>query len=142
MVGSITHCTGYRAAAVASSTLLAGLGIDAEPHAPLPEGVADAVAVPDELAMLDHLSRSAPTTHWDRLLFSAKESVYKTWFPLTGRWLGFEDAHLRIDPADGTFTARLQVDGTRRDGGPPLRTLHGHYLVTHLLVMTAVWVDR
>jgi len=29
-----------------------------------------------------------PGPSWDRLLFSAKESVYKAWFPLTGRWLG------------------------------------------------------
>ena len=47
--------------------------------------------------------------HWDRVLFSAKESIYKAWFPLTGRWLGFEEASLSIDPAAGTFAARLHV---------------------------------
>jgi 4'-phosphopantetheinyl transferase EntD len=25
--------------------------------------------------------------NWDRLLFSAKEAVYKAWFPLVGEWL-------------------------------------------------------
>ncbi len=40
------------------------------------------------------LAAARPEVSWDRLLFSAKESVYKTWFPLTGRWLGFEDAEL------------------------------------------------
>ncbi len=43
-----------------------------------------------------------PGPSWDRLLFSAKESVYKAWFPLTGRWLGFEEAAITINPADGT----------------------------------------
>ena len=33
VVGSMTHCAGYRAAAVARSDRLLGIGIDAEPHA-------------------------------------------------------------------------------------------------------------
>jgi len=48
---------------------------------------------------------------WDRVLFSAKESVYKAWFPLTGRWLGFEEASIMILPSDRTFVARFLVDG-------------------------------
>ena len=36
--------------------------------------------------------------HWDRLIFSAKESVYKAWYPLARRWLGFEEAAVSIDP--------------------------------------------
>ena len=38
VAGSITHCPGYRAAAVAMGTEVASLGIDAEPHEPLPGG--------------------------------------------------------------------------------------------------------
>jgi 4'-phosphopantetheinyl transferase EntD len=33
-----------------------------------------------------------PEVYWDRVLFCIKESTYKAWFPLTHRWLGFEDA--------------------------------------------------
>ncbi|SNT48614.1 4'-phosphopantetheinyl transferase EntD (siderophore biosynthesis) [Asanoa hainanensis] len=137
-VGSITHCAGYRAAAVARAVDLAGVGIDAEPHGPLPDGVADVVAGPDELAML---ARARPGTHWDRVLFSAKESIYKVWYPLTGRWLGFEDVHLAIDPVTSTFRGRILIDGTRADGGPPLTELHGSYLIEHGLVLTAVAVS-
>lgn len=36
VTGSITHCDGYRAAAAARTADLAGLGIDAELHAPRP----------------------------------------------------------------------------------------------------------
>jgi 4'-phosphopantetheinyl transferase EntD len=138
VVGSITHCAGYRAAAVASAAALASLGIDAEPHGPLPDGVQEAVTVPEEDELLATLSRADPTTYWGRLLFSAKESVYKAWYPLTARWLGFEDACLSIDPDAGTFTARLLVDGTRVDGGPPLTELRGRYVATHGLILTAV----
>jgi 4'-phosphopantetheinyl transferase EntD len=48
-------------------------------------GVLDRISLPDERAMLGDLA--APGPRWDLLLFSAKESVYKAWFPLTGRWL-------------------------------------------------------
>ncbi|GLY98687.1 4'-phosphopantetheinyl transferase superfamily protein [Actinoplanes sp. NBRC 103695] len=140
VVGSITHCTGYRAAAVAPASELASLGIDAEPHGPLPPDVPEAVTTGDELAMLDDLSNENPSVHWDRVLFSAKESVYKAWFPLTGRWLGFEDAELRFDPAAGTFQAKILIDGARTDEGPPLAELTGRFLVAQGLVATAVTV--
>ncbi|MEU2614804.1 4'-phosphopantetheinyl transferase superfamily protein [Micromonospora sp. NPDC007271] len=142
VIGSITHCTGYRAAAVARDTALASLGIDAEPHGPLPDGVGGAVTTAGEPELLRRLSHADPSVHWGRLLFSAKESVYKAWYPLTGRWLGFEEAELSIDPASRSFTARLLVDGTRADGGPPLTALHGRYLVADGLVVTAVSIGH
>lgn len=140
VVGSITHCAGYRAAAVAPITALAGIGIDAEPHGPLPPGVLRAVVTPDEPELLAQLAITDPSTHWDRLLFSAKESVYKAWYPLTGRWLGFEDARLSFNPGAAAFTAHLLVDGSRIDGGPPLTALHGRYLTTQGLIVTATIV--
>jgi 4'-phosphopantetheinyl transferase EntD len=108
--GSITHCAGYRAAAAAPATAVASVGIDAEPDEPLPAGVLDAIALPAERTMVDRLLAAGPAVCWDRLLFSAKESVYKAWFPLTHRWLDFAEAELELDP-DGTYTARLLVPG-------------------------------
>jgi 4'-phosphopantetheinyl transferase EntD len=140
VVGSITHCAGYRAAAVAPDAVVAGIGIDAEPNAALPEGVARAVTVPDELPQLAALDRAHPEIHWGRLLFSAKESVYKAWYPLTGRWLGFEDARVTIDAVSRTFTAHLLAAGTRRDGGPPLTELTGRYATGSGLIVTATTV--
>ena len=85
--------------------------MDAEPHDTLPDGVLEAVASGGEQARLAALTAAGPGVCWDRLLFSAKESVYKAWFPLTRRWLGFEEACVDFDPASGSFTARLLVDG-------------------------------
>jgi 4'-phosphopantetheinyl transferase EntD len=139
VVGSITHCDGYRAVAVARADRLASIGIDAEPHDALPEGILERVTLPAERA---HLIELPPGQHWDRLLFSAKESVYKTWFPLTRRWLGFEDAAVLFapgpDPARGTFVAELLVDELPTVGGQPVRTLRGRYAVTDGLLGTAV----
>ena len=39
VLGSMTHCTGYAAAAVAPRPRISAVGIDAEPDAPLPDGV-------------------------------------------------------------------------------------------------------
>ena len=81
------------------------------PHGPLPDGVLNQVSLPAERARLGELAAAAPGVCWDRVLFSAKESVYKAWFPLARRWLGFDEADVTIDPADGTFRARLLVEG-------------------------------
>ncbi|HEX3945327.1 MAG TPA: 4'-phosphopantetheinyl transferase superfamily protein [Rhizomicrobium sp.] len=141
VVGSITHTMGFRAAAVAPMRVLASLGIDAEPNQPLPGGVEERITVRGEPKMLTALSRSFPGTQWGRLLFSAKESVYKAWYPLTGRWLGYEDASLTIDPA-GKFDAKLLVDDISTDGELLLTELHGRFLVARGLVTTAVAVPN
>jgi enterobactin synthetase component D / holo-[acyl-carrier protein] synthase len=133
LVGSLTHCAGYRAAAVARAANVGGIGIDAEPHGPLPDGVLHLVTTSEERDMLGALAREFPRTHWDRVLFSAKESVYKAWYPLTQRWLDFGDAQLSIDAARLTLSARLLVDG-------PLTQLHGRYLAAEDLILTAVSV--
>lgn len=140
VVGSITHTTGYYAAAVAESTVVRSVGVDAEEHGALPDGVLAHVAFGAEPGRLAALRAADPTVWWDRLLFSAKESVYKAWYPLTGRWLGFEDAELTIDLA-GRFDAAIRVDGTAADGGPPLRAMTGRWLVRGGLVVTAIALD-
>jgi 4'-phosphopantetheinyl transferase EntD len=139
VVGSITHCAGYRACAVARDRDVVTIGLDAEPHDTLPDGVLGAVASDAERSVLRTLAAAAPGVHWDRMLFSAKESAYKAWFPLTHRWLGFEDAHVTIDPADGTFTVRLLVDGPAVNGAV-LTGFRGRWLVSDGLIVTTIVV--
>jgi 4'-phosphopantetheinyl transferase EntD len=137
VVGSMTHCTGYRACAVARDRDLLTIGLDAEPHDKLPDGVLGAVSSPEERRRLAALAAAVPGTHWDRILFSVKESVYKAWFPLTRRWLGFEDASVTIDPEKGTFTARLLIDVPHLNDGP-LTGFTGRWLVDGGLIITAI----
>src|SRR5262252_10024330 len=89
VVGSITHCAGYRACAVSLARDMAAIGIDAEPCPPLDGraldgGLLTAVAGHAERAWLTELTAACPGTRWDRVLFCAKESVYKAWYPHTG----------------------------------------------------------
>ncbi|WP_030235979.1 4'-phosphopantetheinyl transferase family protein [Streptomyces sp. NRRL S-350] len=139
VVGSLTHCDGFRAAAVARAGTLASVGIDAEPALPLPEGVADVVALPVEQKRLAELAAADPGTPWDRLLFSAKESVYKAWFPLTGLFLEFNEAELEFSPA-GSFTARLLVPGPVV-GGRRVEGFEGRWAVREGLLATAIAVE-
>ena len=140
VVGSIAHCTGYCTAAVARSQDLVTVGLDAEPNAALPGGVLELVSLPAERARLRELAAAAPGTSWDRLLFCAKEAVYKAWFPLTGQWLGFADADITIDAADGTFSARLLVPVPALDGAPLGDGFAGRWLATDDLLLTAIAV--
>ena len=150
IVGSMTHCRGYRAAAVARAAgAVTGLGIDAEPHGPLPEGVFDTIARPDEMPGLAALAAERPQVRWDRLVFSAKESVYKAWFPVARRWLGFGEAVVDFAPEEeppaagmpgmsvmaaisGTFTARILQSGA------PITRMTGRWTIESGLVLTAI----
>jgi 4'-phosphopantetheinyl transferase EntD len=149
IVGSITHCAGYRAAAVARDREVLTIGIDAEPHQSLTDGVLKLISLPAERGRLRDLATEAPGVCWDRLLFSAKESVYKAWFPLARRWLGFADADITINAADGnaadgeamggTFEARLLVSAPAI-GGAPLTGFAGRWLVRDGVILTAITV--
>ncbi len=141
VVGSITHCDGYRAAAVAHASDVAAIGLDAEPGGPLPRGVLGVISLPAERTRLTALAGEWPAVCWDRLLFSAKESVYKAWFPLTGRWLGFEDADVTIR-TDGTFTARLLTEAQPEAQPPPPASFAGRWLAGDGLILTAIAVPR
>ncbi|WP_208855046.1 4'-phosphopantetheinyl transferase family protein [Rathayibacter tritici] len=122
IVGSMTHCDGMRAAAVARVGSVVGIGIDAEPDQPLPDGLLDFVSVPLERGPLAALAVRRPDVSWDRLLFSAKESVFKTWFPVTRRWLDFSDCAVEFDPNRGTFLATLLVPD-----GDAMQTMSGRW---------------
>lgn len=151
-VGSITHCRGYRAAAVARDSALASLGIDAEPNAPLHGQMLTAVAFGDELHEVRRLSGAHSEVCWDRLLFSAKESAYKAWYPLArarpdfddaDSWLSFGQMTVTVQVeqpvapvASGTFCAR-PVEGLEPSTRP---AFHGRWLAGGGLLLTAVAV--
>ncbi|MEV0977539.1 4'-phosphopantetheinyl transferase superfamily protein [Streptomyces sp. NPDC049915] len=146
VTGSMTHCEGYAAAALVAAADLASLGIDAEPHGPLPDGVLPTVSLPSERRRLAELAVALPGLHADRLLFSAKESVYKAWFPLTRRWLDFMEADidLRPDPGGGphgTLRAELLVPGPSVSGRV-VQHFEGRWTAGRGLLATAVTVPH
>jgi 4'-phosphopantetheinyl transferase EntD len=139
IVGSITHTRGYYAAAVARSDEVLTVGIDAEQHDVLPDGVLGVVTSPEEREMLAGLG-TENGVHWDRVLFSAKESVYKAWFPLTEKWLGFGDARLTFHPDENRFSVELLV-APPIVRGEPLTGFEGRFLIRDGFVVTAIVVS-
>lgn len=106
-VGSLTHCEGLRAAVVAPAEAVAAIGIDAEPLSVLGTSVAAAVLDSDERRLAAELGPHGPVT-----VFSAKEALFKAWYPATKRWLDFDGARLigvRPDPSGRSGTVTLAI---------------------------------
>ncbi|MBG6102165.1 4'-phosphopantetheinyl transferase EntD [Micromonospora vinacea] len=135
VVGSITHTAGYCAAAAAHTTDIRSVGMDAEQHREVNPGVRRLVLLPEEEAACARLPGG---TYWPVVLFSAKETVYKVWYPVVRSWLDFHDARLDIDPDAGTFTARIapaRVDAARDHDAPA--SITGRFVIADGLVRTA-----
>jgi len=139
IVGSITHCDLYAAAAVSWSHDFIGIGIDAEPNQPLPDGVLETIALPEEIVWIR--SASADGLAWDRLLFSAKESAFKAWYPIARTWIDFKDATFDAHPDGRSFDVRL-VEKGHAISGPGLSTLRGQYIFLNERLATAVAIVR
>ncbi|MGH3196843.1 MAG: 4'-phosphopantetheinyl transferase family protein [Streptosporangiaceae bacterium] len=132
VTGSITHCPGYRACAVARASDVTAIGIDAEPDEDLPDGLISAVAAAPEQAWIRRQAATMPAVHWERLIFSAKEAAAKCWYPLTGQWPGWHDLTVSAAAA-GTFTVCLPGGGQ----GLPA-SLTGRWLARDGLILTAI----
>ncbi|BCP52259.1 4'-phosphopantetheinyl transferase [Kaistia sp. 32K] len=90
LIGSLAHDDEFAVAVVArrgalANLGLASLGVDVEPAEPLPPEVEELIrAEGDQLAGIDPALAT-------RMLFSAKEAVYKAVFPLDGVILNHDD---------------------------------------------------
>lgn len=135
IVGSISHCQGYCGCAVALTERVGGIGLDVEVAAALPGEVIDEVCSPNELRRGDLPLELLPAL-WPRLVFSAKECVFKAGFPLTRMELGFQDLTVEPGPGPGVFTASLPPLLAARLGAPGFLT--GRYALTAAFLATGV----
>ena len=147
VTGSITHCPGYRACAVARTEDLAAIGIDAEPDEELPPELTDAVATAWERTWIQRQAAAGargPVVHWARLVFSAKEAAAKAWYPLAARWPDLAELTVAAtgpktgaSTGAGTGAGGLIVRLTGAAPGLPA-TLAGRWLARDGLIITAV----
>jgi 4'-phosphopantetheinyl transferase EntD len=138
IVGSIAHCPGYCAAVAAPRARFLTIGIDAEVNQPLPPGVFETITLEPERLSLP--VRPGDDICWDRVLFCAKESLYKAWFPLARRWLGFKDAVVTLDRDAGTFDIRLEVPAPMQQRRP-VTGFNGRWLANGRHIVAATFVD-
>lgn len=108
-VGSITHSQSFACAAIARGTEMRGLGIDSEP-------IFDDAAMNDAVPLaLDaneaRLIEGPRQRELATLIFSAKESLFKCLYPLTGVFFEFIDAQVEwialTEPCSGAFNVQL-----------------------------------
>jgi 4'-phosphopantetheinyl transferase EntD len=97
IIGSLAHDDDFAAAAVARRGLIIGLGVDVEPAEPLPADLVDLVlnAAERREAKGDRVKQ--------RLVFVAKEAVYKAIHPLDGTPLEYADIEVRIGEGGATL---------------------------------------
>jgi 4'-phosphopantetheinyl transferase EntD len=90
VVGSLSHDSRIAVAAVGWGRDFSALGINVEPREPLPSEQLDLVATPQERAK----NRWSP--YYERLLFAAKEAVYKAVYPLDQTLLDHQDVEVSL----------------------------------------------
>lgn len=134
MVGSITHCDGYCAAAVAYREKVCGVGIDAEVATPLGEEVS-LICTPRELEIA--AGSGVPSALLPSMIFSAKESFYKLYYPLAGAFLDFFDVEITVI-GNGGFDVELINDAMPDFSG--LRRCQGRFAFHQGYVFSAVIV--
>lgn len=98
ITGSLAHDDDMAVAAVAPVSHIASLGIDVEPADPLPDDILALVATGADRT--DPVNRHLA----GRILFAAKEAVYKAAYPLDREVLGYED--ITVDLNAGTAVTK------------------------------------
>lgn len=139
VTGSLTHCADYRAAAVACDHTIRSVGIDAELLAPLPDRAIEDIVLTPHDHRYSHQDDHPDLAEWATVVFSAKEALFKTWWPLTGQWLDF--SQVDIDLHTDTFTAHIRSHpaALSRFGAS---TACGRWAVGDGLILTAVTTTR
>jgi 4'-phosphopantetheinyl transferase EntD len=133
-VGSITHDRELCVAVAARGDAYAGLGVDVEPDEPLTPSVAARIWSPAEAGAALALG-IVPDESAAKLVFAAKEAVYKCQFPITRTYVGFHGVSVALGA--GTFTAALTAPV------PPLPAGFGFTGVwrrAHGELFAAVWL--
>ncbi len=128
-IGSISHTDSWCAAAVARSESVRSIGIDLESSAPLKEALWRRVCTASERDWLHELSAPGLT---GKIVFSAKEAVYKCQYPISGQFLGFHAVEVEL--GEDSFRAVFQQEAGEFQVGD---VITGRYVVEEGLVATA-----
>lgn len=149
ITGSMTHCEQYRAAAAARTSSFLTIGIDAAVAEHLPNDLLPLVTTPRETLALRSLHKTSPHFPWGMLLFSAKESIFKAWYPIKERWLGFEDATVLLQseclfsPSRGTFRVALKSNSDNFDASDFIfiNCIKGQWQLVDRMILTCAFVE-
>lgn len=102
VVGSISHCPDWSIAVAASADKVSGLGVDVERLSSAENLPLTLLYTKSELKWLSSNPAEQQTT-LKMLVFSAKESIYKAFFPHFGKYIDYLQVELRFNQEQHTF---------------------------------------
>jgi 4'-phosphopantetheinyl transferase EntD len=128
--GSISHAATCCAVVVAPDSLVAGIGIDLEPAEPLEAPLIARICTSAERTWLGGFAASRRGLI-AKLIFSAKEAVYKCQYPNTRKVMDFLDLDLAVDLERGRFAVTSTIPPAPVDW----RHLRGRFAFTGAWVL-------
>ena len=136
--GSITHSAGFVAVAVGLKKEIQGVGIDLESLSrSVNFNIKRQVCVDSELEWLESLPAEQANRAL-RIIFSAKESIFKCIYPSTKTYLSFKDAAVSVNETEKNFTFTIfkSFPGIIQHGF----THHGRYSEMDKMLLTSVYI--
>ena len=136
--GSITHSEGFAAVAVGLAKDVSGIGIDLESLSKVVDfNIMRHVCVDNERNLLESLPPEQANRNL-RIIFSAKESIFKCFFPISKTYLYFQDAEIIIDEKNCEFSFILSkaCSGITSAGFQHF----GRYLIKRDLLLTSIYI--
>lgn len=134
IVGSISHTQAVGAAVAAHDRDLIGVGVDLEDAKGLKQNIIAMICRPEERA---RLSATPEPERVAKIIFSAKESIYKCIWPTVRRYVDFQDVEITVDLAAGRYAAVAREASLPANLFPVLR---GHYFVRGDLLATTAYI--
>jgi 4'-phosphopantetheinyl transferase EntD len=131
-VGSISHTSSLCLAVAGRSSDFLSIGVDLEPNTPLDLAVARSILSVAEWRDIESDLGLA------KMVFVAKEAVYKAYYPLTKTFLHFTDVSIRVSQDRNSLTAWLRHPTKPLPGGQ--RVFSGRFLLSadHCFALVAI----
>ncbi|CUX83968.1 MAG: Phosphopantetheinyl transferase component of siderophore synthetase [Roseibaca calidilacus] len=137
LTGSISHTARDCMAVVTDAPEIRALGLDIEMAAALEPALWPEICTMAEMRWLASLGPSQ-RGHFAKLVFSAKEAVYKAQYTVSRQMLGFQDLTLTVDLPQHRFTAELTTEVA---GFAPGAVLQGRFAILGAVFITAVEIS-
>ena len=102
IIGSISHNNSFVCAAVTTSDYYKGIGIDVEEDEVIQVSQHNIIFTKNELLWIERQQNSAQE-NIHKIIFSAKESLYKCIYPFVKKYIDFKQVEMEIDLENKTL---------------------------------------
>lgn len=140
LTGTITHSKDWAVAAVGTKKKLHGIGIDIEDlQRHIHSNIRSRVCLEKEIEWLNSLT-TLEADRFLKIIFSAKESIFKCFFPFSRNYLYFHDALIEFNDMSGEFIFTLLK--SCGDDFPAGFQHSGKYAIVNGMVLTSIYLEK